>query len=146
MNWCEIFSYKDGHLYWIKTGQRRTLSKPAGTLNNAGYIVVRTNDKNYCVHRIIWEMHNGEIHNGLQIDHIDRNKSNNYIENLRLATHQQNSQNKVSRGFHWYKPTQKWRVEIKNNDRKKHIGYYDTIIDARAAYLRARREHFGEFA
>ena len=146
MNWCEVFHYKDGHLYWIKPGRRRTLSKPAGTLNKAGYIIVRMNCKNYSAHRIIWEMHNGEILNGLQIDHIDRNKSNNNISNLRLATHQQNNQNKVSKGFHWYEQTQKWRAEIQSNDIKKHIGYYDTIIDARAAYLRARRKHFGEFA
>lgn len=45
------------------------------------------------VHRIVWELHNGEIPEGMFIDHIDRDKFNNKISNLRLATHHQNNTN-----------------------------------------------------
>lgn len=45
------------------------------------------------VHRVVWEMHNGNIPKGLVIDHIDGDPSNNKIENLRLATSSQNSCN-----------------------------------------------------
>lgn len=46
------------------------------------------------VHRAVWELANGPIPDGLQIDHIDRNKQNNLIENLRTVTSAENNQNK----------------------------------------------------
>lgn len=50
--------------------------------------------KTYYVHRIVWETFNGEIPVGMEIDHIDTNRSNNALSNLRLATHRQNCNNK----------------------------------------------------
>ena len=49
--------------------------------------------KPHSLHRQVWIYHNGEIPSGLLIDHIDRNKDNNQIENLRLATQSENNKN-----------------------------------------------------
>ena len=49
--------------------------------------------KPHSLHRKVWIYHNGEIPKGLVIDHIDRNKDNNEIENLRLATYSENIRN-----------------------------------------------------
>jgi hypothetical protein len=146
MNWNEFFKYEDGNLYWLHPKIGRTLSKPVGTLNGHGYMLVKVANKVYPTHRVIWEMHNGDIPDGLYIDHIDRNRTNNRIENLRLATRQENSRNRLAKGFYWNKPAQLWLASIKSSDKSTHLGFYDNIIDARAAYLSARRALFGEFA
>lgn len=49
--------------------------------------------KPHSLHRAVWEYHNGKIPDGLTIDHIDRNKDNNEIDNLRLATYSENIRN-----------------------------------------------------
>ena len=62
---------------------------PAGALNSQGYYDLRSQPKgcnSRMAHRVVWELHNGTIPEGLEIDHIDGNPSNNRIENLRLAT------------------------------------------------------------
>lgn len=74
---------------WIHT------NKNAGCLNKkTGYYVVRLKDKLYQSHRLIWVLHNNTIKSDLVIDHIDRNRSNNIITNLRLVTKQTNNFNK----------------------------------------------------
>ena len=146
MNWNEIFRYEDGNLYWLKPGHKRRLHRPAGYLVPSGYIRTKINGKDYYVHRIVWEMHNCQIPNGFEIDHIDRNRSNNKISNLRIATSQENKRNNKSGGFTWCKRNKVYVAQIKIDLKRKFLGHYDNIIDARAAYLRARREYFGEFA
>lgn len=71
-----------------------------GTLDNYGYHVATwtPRDENReplprrfkKVHAIVWEVHNGPVPAGLEIDHIDGNKSNSHLSNLRLVTHAQN--------------------------------------------------------
>ena len=58
----------------------------AGTLRKDGYIGIFIKGTHYFAHRIIWEMHNGEIPSGMVIDHIDGNRSNNKIENMHFPT------------------------------------------------------------
>ena len=83
-----LFTYKDGSLYWKKT------NKVAGCLKPTGYIVIDIFGKNIMAHRAIWIYHYGKIPK--YIDHIDGNKSNNKIENLRLANKAQNCWNRNS--------------------------------------------------
>lgn len=71
----------------VKSGE------PAGRLKNAqGYYSVMFNEKTYSVHRIIAVLHDIDV-DGYVIDHIDRNRSNNRISNLRVVTQKQNCQN-----------------------------------------------------
>ena len=91
MDWKEWLRYEDGKLFWLKCTSRtgsgpNQPGKLAGCKDGPyGYAVLNFKGKMYAQHRIIWEMFNGPIPKGLTIDHIDRNKQNNLISNLRLA-------------------------------------------------------------
>ena len=63
----------------------------AGTLENTGYIRVRVNGKRINAHRLAWALYYNQDPGSMQIDHIDENKSNNKIVNLRLASHALNN-------------------------------------------------------
>lgn len=79
-------------------GVGRVLCSPgdvAGSVEKAGYFVVGINYKVYKVHRIIWQLVNGPISPSFQIDHIDRNKKNNSIQNLRCVENAINSRNRT---------------------------------------------------
>ena len=65
----------------------------AGSLGNSGYYQVRVDGRLTLVHRVVWEMFNGSIPDGMFIDHLDGDKTNNSIRNLRVATRKQNAQN-----------------------------------------------------
>ena len=88
-----LFDYKDGFLYWKESGSGRKINRPIGCKNKDGYLQCKVNNKQWKVHRLIWIWHGNKLIDGLQIDHIDRNRSNNKIENLRLVTPSQNRQN-----------------------------------------------------
>lgn len=146
MEWNKIFRYENGQLWWKEPKGGRVISKPAGCKRPDGYVIVCIDYKMYMAHRVIFEMHYGKIPNVISIDHIDRDKSNNRIENLRLATKQENGRNNSARGFCWIKRENSFTAYITIDGKKKHLGYYDNALDARASYLRSRRKHFGEFA
>jgi hypothetical protein len=103
-------------------------------------------------HRMIYYLHHGEIPR--IIDHIDGDKSNNSIENLRACSHQQNMRNSNSRknssskylGVNWDKRREKWRAKIKVDVQQSHLGYFTCEKEAARAYNKAAAEHFGEFA
>ncbi len=96
----------------------------AGTFKKNGYIRVYFESKEYLAHRIIWSLlNNQDLITDLVIDHIDRNKSNNNIDNLRLVTWSLNAFNKgvlsnnksgVS-GVYWCQTNNVWVSLNKNN-------------------------------
>lgn len=89
-----LFSYVDGVLYWrVKPCHRDPIGMKAGYVDPLrGYAMISYQRKRYYAHRIIYLMHNGYLPK--EIDHIDGDKTNNRVENLRACTHTQNGQNK----------------------------------------------------
>ena len=89
-----------------------------------------------------------------QIDHIDRNPSNNQFDNLRLATGTENNRNRAKfrnnksglKGVSWSSHAEKWTVRICVDYRQMHLGYFDTKEAAHEAYQQAAREYHGKFA
>lgn len=146
MNWNEIFYIKDSVLHRKERLDRtqswntKYANKPVNTeLTASGYVRVSNKGIGYTMaHRIIWEMTNGEIPDGLFIDHINGNRRDNRIENLRLVTQKVNSMNSSLRfdnksgvtGVAIYKRTGKWRASIQSGGKTVHLGFFDDFISA----------------
>ena len=115
--------------------------KTAGSLDSFGYVVCRFNYKSYKVHRLIWVYHYGEIPEGMYLDHINKNKQDNRIENLRLATMSVNMRNRPVfktntsgvEGVNWDKTNSKWRARAMINGVRYHLGCFQTLLDAKVA-------------
>ena len=151
----ERFEYKDGNLiYKIKASLKTNIGDIVGSPGGKGYTTTRINYKQYSLHRLIWIYHNGDIPNGLQIDHDNKIRNDNRIENLRIATNLNNCYNKSKqsrnksgyKGVCWCKQKKKWSAEIRHNKIKKHLGYFTTAEEAHEAYKKAAIELHGEFA
>lgn len=142
----DVFTYRDGKIYRNKDGLE------AGTDKGNGYRMVTVSGKKHLTHRVIWEMINGRIPDGFEIDHIDGNRSNNRIENLRLVTRSQNNKNKSIQsnntsgvtGVTWCKRSKKWIARYKLNGKQIHIGMFDSINDAKKARDAVASRFFSE--
>ena len=110
---------------------------PIGTRNKNGYIVFRVNGKLLYAHRVAFFLVNNVLPK--MVDHINRNRSDNRICNLRVADPILNSQNKYAKGIAKPKQTKKWSAGITVNYKRKHLGYFDTPEEAHQAYLEAKK-------
>tara|TARA_R110000823_G_scaffold2934_4_gene11669 strand:+ start:406 stop:906 length:501 start_codon:yes stop_codon:yes gene_type:complete len=139
----ELFDYKDGNLFRrVRVSSRGMQGCIAGSRDVAGYIVVMINGINYKAHRLIWVWHFGDIPKDLQIDHINRQRDDNNIDNLRLVTNQENQFNrKGTKGYHWNRRDKKWQASIRIKGKKTNLGNYDKEEDAREAYLIAKKKY-----
>jgi hypothetical protein len=140
----DIYTYKNGFLIHRKNGQI------VGWKEKNGYWVTNTGGTRFRLHRLIFQYHYGWCPEFL--DHIDGNKENNKIENLRPATSRQNSFNKgpncknklgvkgvcIERG--------RYKANIKIHGKSKHIGYFDTLEQAKAAYEEYAKKIQGEYS
>lgn len=139
----EIFDYIDGKLYWkIKTGYKPIIGKPAGYLNTLGYIEIGADGERHLAHRLVWLWHHGYLPENY-LDHINRDRADNRIENLREVSQSCNIRNsnlsKASTsgftGVSYDVDRGKWGAHIKVNYKKIHLGRYNTIEEAiRARY------------
>lgn len=140
-----LYIYDDGLLISRHTGQILC------NMDKDGYIRVRVGGKEYRAHRVIWEMFNGPIPEGMLVDHIDRDVYNNRIENLRLATRQQNNANSMGKYSKSGLPKgvtksrNRYRAKIYYNGETHCLGTYDTVEEAKAAYDEAAEILHGEF-
>ena len=138
----ELFDYKEGQLIWrVKKGSRGSIGSVAVGINHTGYSRIKIDGVKYSTHRLIWIYHNGDVPEGLEIDHINRVRDDNRIENLRLVTRQENTFNSNSKGYSWFKQTKKWKAQICINRKVIHIGYFKAKEDARQAYLKAKEKY-----
>ena len=142
----QILEDKDGVLYWRKTG------KLAGTLHHTGYTQIAFKGKLYNAHRLMFLLHNGWLPK--VIDHIDGDRSNNKIENLRPATWSQNLQNMKLRptnksgckNVSWSNAKRKWAVQLSINGRQTNLGRFDDLELADLVATEARDKYHGVFA
>ena len=95
----------------------------------------------YKEHRLVYLLNNPDMDQSLDIDHINHIKTDNRIENLRLVTSQENAFNKKVWGVHFNQRQQMWRSAIRVRDKYIYLGRWDNVIDARAAYLRAKKKY-----
>jgi|WetSurMetagenome_2_1015567.scaffolds.fasta_scaffold317624_2 hypothetical protein len=149
----ELFAYhEDGILTWlISPVSRVRKGQVAGCLHSNGYHQVHILRKLYPLHRVIYLWHNNCVPK--YIDHIDLDKTNNRIHNLRPATAQQNQANtKINprntsgfKGVTWNINAGLWKSAVTVNGKCKHLGYFSSPEKAHEAYCSAAKATFGEF-
>ena len=124
-------------------------------INNSAfyYTNIKINKKSYRAHRLAWLYVYGFMPTN-QIDHINGNKSDNRICNLREVTNQQNQFNSPVRkdnksgikGVHWHKKQSKWVANLHINGKQKQLGSFDNLEEAEKVISEARKLHHGEFS
>jgi hypothetical protein len=144
----------EGHFVWVRASSNRiSVGDRAGCLGVNGYWSIRLDGNLYYEHRLAWLWHHGKFPD-IDLDHIDGDKWNNRIENLREATMSENIANsRLSQANHsgrkgvsWNKRLGRWHAYIVVSGKRKHLGFFETLDEASAAYADAAREAFGEFA
>lgn len=149
-----LFEYIDGILFRKRNGEIIKIGKRTSGYNYKSYKYVSINRKVFHEHRVIWIMFNGDIPTGMQIDHIDLCRSNNRIENLRLATKVQNryntpvQKNSISgiKGVKYNKKNRNWNASIRVDKKTIHLGTFKCPFKAgEVAKIAMERVH-GEFA
>lgn len=152
----ELLNYEadTGILRWkAKRHGTASVGSQAGSINSKGYRCVKIDGKLYQAHRIAWVLANGEWP-ARAIDHKNRNRDDNRIENLRLATNSQNKANSKKpehntsglKGVTWHKLRQKWAAQICKDGKNIHLGLFTSANEAHEAYIKAANQNFGEFA
>ena len=144
-----LFKYNNGNLVWK---QGRLSGKIAGSLKPTGYIVVEINNVNIMAHRLVWLMHFGSFEG--QIDHINGNRADNRIENLRIVTNTQNQWNrKISKnsktgikGVRVRPDNGKFEARICVNNKRVILGSYDDLELAELVTMEARDKYHGKYA
>lgn len=138
----ELFEHEAGNLIWKIENPNAKRGYVAGCLDKRGYRFIRVDDKLYTAHRLVWFYHNGYFPEN-DIDHINRNKDDNRIENLREVSRSCNNRNTGNhctnksgvKGVHWFKRTNKWKVEISVMNKSRYLGYYNDFDEAVLARL-----------
>lgn len=146
----QVLSYEpsNGRLIWlVRRGVKVKAGDEAGT-NHDGYVRIKVDGRLILAHRIAWAMHFGLWPHD-EIDHIDGNKSNNSIRNLRCVDRMVNMQNQRAApssnrscgliGATWLKDRSCWSAQITVAGQKRHLGVFDTAEKAHAAYVTAKR-------
>lgn len=149
----ELFEYKEGNLLWKKQlSPRCKVGSIAGYKQKNGYILVGVLGCQWLAHRLVWLLFNKNCPNF--IDHIDGDKSNNRIENLRPCTTIENGYNRKigsnnTSGFKnvgWHKRDKLWQASITVNKKLIHIGLFKEAEEAAKAVEIYRKNFHKEFA
>lgn len=147
----DYFVYRDGKLYHRFSRGGSLAGSEAGCDHGNGYISVTVEYSHFYRHRIIWEMFNGPISDGLVINHINGVRGDDRIENLELVTTALNNSsikrknlnvNNTSgvTGVYYCNTRNKWKATIIHNDRTYNLGSFDLFEDAVVAREKAEKD------
>ena len=143
-----VFRWRTRH------SRQRTPGQIAGGVNQKGYARISIDGMYHQSHRLAWLHFYGEWP-ALIIDHINRNKTDNRIANLRLATISQNAANSLGRkgkdptqpkGITFVPKNKKWQAQIYKDGRRFYLGLYSSPEEAHDAYAGAAVDLFAQFA
>lgn len=148
----ELFEYRDGTLYWREAPRRGVRKGSAAGHKSNKYVQLRLNNRTYYAHQLVYLIHHGYI--PAEIDHINCDKHDNRIDNLRAATRVENGANlpirRDNKSGHknvcWHQAAQKWQVSVKANGVRHNFGLFDDLELAALVASEARDKHHAEFA
>jgi hypothetical protein len=124
------------------------------SINAQGYFRVNFTGCVKKIHKLVAQAFIPNPQNNICIDHIDNDKLNNNVNNLRWCSQQQNCKNRSlasnntsgHMGIRFLHQKNKWQARISNNGVDKHLGYFETKEEAIEARLKAVEKYFGEYA
>lgn len=149
----QVFEIDSNYTIWRRPyidirGYNRSRQKVTNKCNSvAGYCDVKFKDRILKYHTILWIMINGDIPEGYVIDHIDGNRVNNDISNLRCVTQRTNMQNMQKHrngklvGCYYNKRMKKWHTQITVNNKRIHIGHFNSQQEAHEAFLNYMKDN-----
>ena len=152
-NLTELFEYRDGKLFWKNPTSRAVSSgTEAGTPRKDGRRQIILFGKHYLTSRLVYFMFHGEFPE--IVDHINRDYTDNRIENLRKSTRAQNNWNRKNqhnsvsgcKNVYWHNQSKTWRVRVSVNGTRIAFGQYKDLEQAKRVAIEARSKHHGEFA
>jgi len=133
---------KEGIIIRKKNVSNTKIGDNAGSLHKStGYLRLNIDNKSYYVHRLIYFYFTGIYTSEFEIDHINRNRLDNRLENLRLVTTSQNQCNVNFKGYHKQKDG-KFRVRLSIEGNRITIGYYNTEKEAKEAVIKAKDKYY----
>jgi hypothetical protein len=144
-----------GEFAWkVDRSRRVKAGMCAGSISDEGYRVICIDGRNYKAHRLAWLLVHGAMPIA-QIDHVNGNRQDNRILNLREACQRQNSRNQKLRrdsgtGVKGVSKVSgapgKYQAHIQVDGKRRHLGSFSSSQEAHEAYMAAATEVFGEFA
>lgn len=152
---AEYFDHKDGHLYWKKVmhpNKQYLVGQEVGSIHKTGYRHVTWMGKIHKVHRLIFLLEHGYLPK--EIDHINGDRADNRIENLRAANRSENQCNRGALasntsghpGVSWHKKSSSWAVRLMKNGKTRALGYFKDLELAALVSAEARAKFHGQFA
>ena len=140
-----IFTWK------VRTSPKVKAGDVTGCPGGDGYLLIGVQSRLYRAHRLAW-LHTYGVWPEDQLDHINRNRSDNRISNLREVTTKQNGQNRSKQsnntsghpGISWHKRDSKWGAHIRHNQKLIHLGYFTDIEEAVSARKAAEKFYWSD--
>ena len=135
----------------VSTSTNAKVGAVAGCRGGRGYLRIQLQGRKYLAHRLAWLYVYGEWPED-QLDHINRNRSDNRRANLREVTNKQNLQNAGKRsdntsghpGIYWHKQRSKWVARIMHNQKHIHLGCFNTLEEAISARKAAEKLYWSD--
>lgn len=147
------YESETGKFFWLENGDCRKSGKIAGNYNGKNpYSRVMVLGKSYLAHRLAWAMHYGYFPVN-QVDHINLDRRDNRICNLREADRFEQGVNRSMlssntsgwKGVTYCKAQKKWVARIRVKGSRINLGYFEDIKEAAEEYIFAALHHHGEF-
>lgn len=144
--WLFHYDRENGKLYWKNhwafNRAQALIGNEVGVIENTGYLTVGINYKRYYIHRIIWFIEKGSLPKQF-IDHVNGDKKDNRVENLRLVDNRKNQQNQKKHregrlpGCYYHIRRQRWVAQIKlpGEKNQRYLGLFDTELEAHQRYV-----------
>ena len=144
----EVAVYKEGKFFRRTSIPGFSKGSLIGTVGAKGYLVATIDGKTYKQHRLVWLYFNGSLPDD-QIDHINQDRTDNRISNLRVVTNLENCRNKGKSkantsgvtGVYLDKRTNRWRAIICIKGKNKNLGFYSTRTEAVKARKKGEKKY-----